>query len=138
MLVFLLALCCLWELLGLEARLGAWARAMAHAGDFYYPRAVFQKVVVSVAAAGTIIVLLSIWRTRKSLRLLLASIAVYLAIAVVNLLSLHAIDQVADLSWHRLSIVQALKLACAAVTLRGVWLVASRDRQHSAELDSML
>ena len=136
-LVALLALCCLWELLGLEMRLGAWTRAMARAGDFYYPRAVFQKVVISVAAAGTLIALLFILRARKSLRLLLASIAVYLAIAVVNLLSLHTIDQVADLSWHGLSVVQALKLACAAVTLRGAWLVVSRDRKRTAELDSI-
>jgi len=33
---------------------------------------------------------------------------------------LHAIDKLADLSRHGVSLVQALKLGCAAMTLLGV------------------
>ena len=93
---------------------------MARAGDFYYPRAVFQKVVISVAVAALAVFLLFVRRARSSRRLLLAGFGLYLGISVVNLVSLHVIDQVADLSWHGLTLVQALKLGCAAMTLRGV------------------
>ena len=117
-LAVLLALACLWEFLGLESWLGAQARAMARAGDLYYPRAVFQKVVISVAVAATAVFLLFVRRARSSRRLLLVCFGLYLGISVVNLVSLHAIDQIADLSWHGLTLVQALKLGCAAMTLR--------------------
>jgi len=119
-LVVLLALACLTELLGLESWVGTRARALARTGDFYYPRAVFQKVVISMATAATLLSLLFIRRAPKCRRLLIASFALYLAISIVNLMSLHAIDKVADLSWYGLSLVQALKLACAAMTWQGV------------------
>jgi hypothetical protein len=44
----------------------------------------------------------------------------YLGISAANLLSLHAIDRIADLSWRGVSLVQALKLGCAIMTLQGV------------------
>ncbi len=69
--------------------------------------------------AATILLLVVVWRARRSCRLLLAGLASYLAISLVNLSSLHVIDQVTDLSWRGLSLVQALKLACAAVCLLG-------------------
>ena len=119
-LVVLLALACMWELFGLEGWLGNWARAMAHAEDFYYPRAVLQKVVISVAVAATVLLLPFIRRARSSHRLVLVSFGLYLAIAAVNLVSLHTIDKVADLSWHGVNLVQALKFVCAAMTLLGV------------------
>src|ERR1035437_8773074 len=98
----LLALACLWEFFGLESWLSAQARAMARAGDFYYPRAVFQKVVISVAIAATVLFLLFIRRARSSRRLLLVCFSLYLGISLVNLVSLHAIDKIADLSWHEI------------------------------------
>ena len=119
-LVVLLALACMWELFGLESWLGERARTMARAGDLYYPRAVFQKTVISVAVGATVLFLLFIRRTRISRRLVLISFVLYLAIAAVNVVSLHVIDRVADLSWHGVSLVQALKLGCAAMTLQGV------------------
>jgi len=119
-LVVVFALACLWELFGLESWLGARARAMARAEDLYYPRAVLQKVVISMAVAGTFLLLLFIRRARNSRRLLLISLTVYFAISAVNLVSLHTIDKVADLSWHGLTLVQALKLGCAAVILEGL------------------
>ena len=119
-LVVLLALACLWELFGLESWLGNRARAMARAQDFYYPRAVLQKVVFSLAVAATVLLLPFFRRVRSSHRLVLVSLGVYLAISSVNLVSLHAIDKLADLSWHGVSLVQSLKLACAAMTLQGV------------------
>lgn len=112
-----MALACLWELFGLESWLGAQARAMARTEDLYYPRAVFQKVVISVTIAATVLFFLFIRLMRSSYRLLLASFALYLAISGVNLVSWHPIDRVADLSWHGLTLVQALKLGCAALTL---------------------
>jgi NO-binding membrane sensor protein with MHYT domain len=130
-LAVLLALACLWEFLGLESWLGAHARAMARAGDFYYPRAVFQKVVISITVAALAAFLIFVQRARSSRRLLLAGFGLYLGISVVNLVSLHAIDQIADLSWRGLSLVQALKLGCAAMTLGGVF-VAGRKPTGNA------
>jgi hypothetical protein len=119
-LAVLLALACVWELLGLETWLGAQARAIARAEDFYYPRVVFQKVVISVSVAATVLFFLFIRRTRSSQRLLLCALALYLAISLVNLVSLHAIDRIADLSWHGLTLIQALKLGCAGMAALGV------------------
>jgi hypothetical protein len=62
---------------------------------------------------------------------LLVGFGLYLGISVVNLVSLHVIDQIADLSWHGLSLVQALKLGCTAMTLGGV-VVASRKPSGNA------
>jgi NO-binding membrane sensor protein with MHYT domain len=86
--------------------------------------------VISVAVAATATFLLFVRRARSSRRLLLVCFSLYLGISLVNLVSLHAIDRIADLSWHGLALVQALKLGCAAMTLRGV-VIASR--QHSGD-----
>jgi hypothetical protein len=45
----------------------------------------------------------------------------------VNLVSLHAIDKVADLSWHGMSLVQALKLGCSAMIVQGVRIMRRID-----------
>jgi len=119
-LVVLLGLACLWELLGLESWLGDRARAMAHARNLYYLRTVLQKAVISMAVAAAVLLLPFIRRVRSSHRLVLVFFGLYLAIAAVNLVSLHAIDKVADLSWHRVSLVQALELGCAVMTLEGL------------------
>ena len=124
-----MALSCLWELFGLESWLGAQARAIARAKDLYYPRAVFQKIVISVSIAATVLFFLFIRRVRSTYRLLLASFALYLAISGVNLVSWHPIDRVADLSWHGLTLVQALKLSCAALTLVPYARTAARKAQ---------
>lgn len=114
-LVVIFALACLWEVFGLEHWLGTRARAIARAGDFYYPRVAFQRIVVSAAVAATVLLLALVWRVRRSRRLLLVSLALYAAISLVNLVSLHAIDRVADFSWHGVTVVQSLKLVCAAL-----------------------
>jgi hypothetical protein len=116
-LVVAMALACLWELLGMESWLGAKARAMARTEDLYYPRAVFQKVVISMTIAATIIFFLFIQRVNRSNRLLLTALALYLVISGVNLVSWHPIDKIADLSWHGLTLVQSLKLGCALLIL---------------------
>ena len=115
-----LALACFWEMFGLEHWLGDRARALARAGDLYYPRAVLQKVVISAAVAATVLLVPIFRRTRSSNRVLVVSFGLYIAISAVNLVSLHAIDKVANLTWHGVSLVQALKLGCAAMTLEGV------------------
>jgi NO-binding membrane sensor protein with MHYT domain len=117
----------LWELLGLENWLGERARAMARAEDLYYSRALVQKVVISAAVAATVLLLPFIQRMRRSNRLVLVAFVLYLAISAVNLVSLHAIDKVADLSWHRVSLVQALKLGCAAMIVQGVRIMRRTD-----------
>ena len=89
-----------------------------------YPRAVFQKAVVSVAILASILFCLFIGRVGISRRFLMISLALYLVISVVNLVSWHPIDNLAGLSWHRLTLVQALKLGCAAMALLGVWKAA--------------
>ena len=76
--------------------------------------------MISLAVVATVLLLPFFRRVRSSHRLLLVSFALYLAISAVNLVSLHAIDKVADLSWHGVSLVQALKLGCATMTLLSV------------------
>lgn len=93
-----MALACFWELFGLESWLGALAREMARAADRYYPRVVFQKLVISVAIPATLLFFLFIRRVRNPPPLLLASFSLHLAISGVNLISWHPIDLVADLS----------------------------------------
>jgi len=126
-LAVLLALASLWELFGLENWLGERARAMARAGDFYYSRALVQKLVISAAVAAMVLLLPFIQRTRSSNRLVLVAFALYVAISAVNLVSLHAIDKVADLSWHGMSLVQALKLGCSAMIVQGVRIMCRID-----------
>lgn len=120
MLLVLLGLACLWEVFGLESWLGEQARQVARSEDWYYPRGVLQKAAISLAVAAMMLLLLQIRRAHPSRRLLLVSFAVYVAIALVNLVSLHAIDRAADLAWHGLTLVQGLKLVCAALVLYGV------------------
>ena len=115
-----LALASLWELLGLEHWLGVQARTFARAEDLYYPRMVFQKAMISAVVASAAVLLVFVRQTRPSRRLLLVFLILYFGISAVNLLSLHVIDKVADLSWHGLALVQVLKLACAIMILQGV------------------
>ena len=129
-LAVLLALACLWEMFGLESWLGAHARAIARAKDFYYLRVVFQRVVISLAVAATVVSFVFVQRTHSSRRMLLAFSGLYLGISAVNLVSLHAIDRIADLSWYGLAVVQALKLGCAAMILQGV----RRARRRNSEV----
>jgi hypothetical protein len=128
LLLVLLGLACLWEVCGLEALLGEQARRVARAEDLYYPRAVIQKVAISAALASTMLLLVLVRRAHPSRRLLLVSFTVYAAIALVNLVSLHAVDRVAGLAWHGLTFLQGLKLVCAALVLYGVWTSAANPR----------
>lgn len=108
-----------WELFGLEDRVGNHARAWAHAVDVYYPRALLQKGVISVTLAATLVFLGLGFRQRKPHQPLIF-FGLYLAISVVNLLSFHWIDEYAGLSWQGVTLVEALKLLCAAAALKGV------------------
>ena len=115
-----LALAGLWEVFGLESWIGVHARAAARAWELYYPRAIFQKAVVSAALVASILFFVLVRRARAASRRLLGPFALYLVIAVVNLISWHPIDNIADRCWHGLTLVQALKLGCAAMTLLAV------------------
>jgi len=116
-----LTLACIWELFGLENWVWIHVRALARAGDVYYSRAVFQKTIISVTIAATFVGLCVLWRKRRAHQFVVVFFGLYLAISVVNLLSLHAIDKYAGLSWLGVSLVEALKIVCAAATLKGVW-----------------
>jgi len=119
-LAVLLVLTCLWELFGLEDGLGERIRAVAQASGLYYLRSIVQKIVISVTGAATVVFLVIVWRARSPRRWLVTFFGLYLAISAANLVSLHAVDRMVDLSWHGVSLVQALKLVCAAMTLEGV------------------
>jgi hypothetical protein len=123
---FLLA--CLWELFNLETLLGDQARVWARAVDLYYPRVLFQKIAISGVAAATIFSLVRVWLRPIPYRGGLLFFGAYLGLAAVNLLSLHAIDQIAERSWHGLALIQALKLGCAGLTLRGICRPAAKNQ----------
>ena len=120
-LVVLLALACLWELLGLENWLGNRARALVSARDLYYERGMVQKVVISATVAAAFLVLPLILRVPRAYRLVLAALALYLLVALVNLISLHSVDRVASLTWHGVSVARAIKLACVATILLALY-----------------
>lgn len=107
------------EFAGLEVWVGHLTRDFARAHDLYYPRETFQRAVISFVAAAAVICLWSSWRNRPR-RLLRIGLGCYLAIALVNLLSLHALDQYAASSWLGFTLVDALKLVCAFTALIGV------------------
>jgi hypothetical protein len=116
-----LTLACMWESFGLETWVWGHVRALARAGDVYYSRAVFQKATISVTVAASFVFLSLLWRKKRSSQATLVFFGLYLAISAVNVLSLHSIDKLAGLSWLGVTLVEALKLVCAAATLRGVW-----------------
>lgn len=116
-----LTLACIWELFGLENWVWMHVRALARAGDVYYSRALFQKAIISVTIAATFVFLCLMWRKQRSHPVLLVFFGLYLAISVVNLLSFHSMDNIARLSWLGITLVESLKLVCAAATLKGVW-----------------
>jgi len=115
-----LALASGWEWFGLESRVGVLGRTWAHAEDVYALRAGFQKALISVAFAATLGFLAFGWRQRRTYQLTLIWLGLYLAVAFVNLLSFHPVDQYAGLSWHGITLIGALKIACAAATLKSV------------------
>lgn len=110
------ALAGIWELAGFENMLGNWARSWARAEDIYYPRVLFQKAVLSLILAA-VVVWFGFCGRRRRLRWWLLSFGLYLAITTVNLLSLHALDQYAAISWRGLALVDALKFPCAVIAL---------------------
>lgn len=118
-----LALLCagLWELFGLEIVLGHKARTLAKALEFYGSRYSFQKIVVSVVAAGSTLFLVWMIKFRPVYPFWMSCFGIYLGIAFVNLLSLHALDAIAGLSWQGVTFVQALKLGFAGIITFGMF-----------------
>lgn len=110
------ALAGIWELAGLENLLGNQARSLARAEDLYYPRATFQKLVIAVTIAAALVGLALAWRKCVARPWLLA-FGLYLAVTLVNLLSLHVVDQFAGRSWHGVAFVDAMGLLCAVTAM---------------------
>ena len=116
-LAVLLALAGLWELLGVGGWLDERARGLAQAEDVYHSRYAFQKVAISVIVCGTALFMALVRRARGARRVLLAVFGLYAGLAAVNIVSLHAIDRIAGLSWHGFALMRTLKLACAVAVL---------------------
>ena len=131
-----LALSCIWELFGLENWLGIQARVWARAEDVYYSRALFQKGIISVTIAATLVFLGFVWRKPGPFLPSLLFLGLYLALSIVNLLSLHSIDRYAGLSWHGITLMAALKFACGAATLTGVCQQSNEMRSAKAKIQT--
>ncbi len=110
------ALAGVWEWAGLENLLGNQARSLARAEDLYYPRAIFQKLVIAVTVAAAVVGLGMAWQKCRA-RPWLLGFGLYLTLTLVNLLSLHAVDLFAGRSWHGVAFVDALKLLCAVTAM---------------------
>ena len=120
------ALAGVWELAGLENLLGHQARSLARAEDLYYPRAIFQKLVIAVTIAAALVGLALAWRKCVA-RPWLLGLGLYLTVTLVNLLSLHVVDQFAGRAWHGVVFVDAIKLLCAVTALVSLL----RTKSHS-------
>jgi len=116
-----LALAGLWELTGAQNWLDTHLRAVARMEDFYYLRGLAQKAAISTLIPSVGFLLLWFLRVRVYQRLFVSVFVLYVALSVVDLVSLHAIDQVADRSWHGITVIQALKLGCAVLLLERVF-----------------
>jgi hypothetical protein len=131
-----LALVGIWELFGLENRVGFQVRAWARAEDVYYPRGLFQKGIISVTLAATLASLGFLWRERRPHRVPLLSFGLYVVLSVINLLSFHSIDKYAGLSWQGVTLIEALRFVCAAATLLGVWTGCERRTRQNTRSDT--
>ncbi|MBE0544538.1 MAG: hypothetical protein IH623_24635 [Verrucomicrobia bacterium] len=116
-----LTLACVWELLALENWVGMHLRALAHAGDVYHARSFFQRAIISVTLAATMVLLCFGWRKQRSEQVMLNFFGLYLVISAINLLSFHSLDKYAGISWLGVTLIEALKFVCAGATLRAVW-----------------
>lgn len=129
-LVMGLALAGIWELAGLESRLGDLTRDLARAGDVYYSRAVFQEACISIMGALVVVSLGFGWR-KGSVRRFYFAVGLYFTIAAANLLSFHAIDQLLGRSWHGMTPVDTIKLLCALLVLAGLVRIKTQSAPES-------
>ncbi|HVV72956.1 MAG TPA: hypothetical protein VHI52_15885 [Verrucomicrobiae bacterium] len=115
-----LVLAALWEFSFAESRIPELIRGFAHAGDWYYLRGPFQKIAISLVVGLLLAFIPRLSRFRGPQRVVFGTLLFYIGVSAVNMVSLHAIDQVADLSWNGVTAIQAVKLACAAVVVQRV------------------
>lgn len=115
-----LVLAALWELAGLEKSLGFLARNFARAEDVYYSRLIFQRAFISVVMASGIVLLFRA-RHQPLARGPFVCFGVYLMLAAINLVSLHAFDQVASQTWLGVTLVDLAKLLLASAALVGLF-----------------
>ncbi|MGC3960191.1 MAG: hypothetical protein QM813_20380 [Verrucomicrobiota bacterium] len=127
------ALAGIWELVGLEHSLGNWARSFARAEDVYYFRPVLQRAVISVIGAA-LLVWFGFGGRRRKCSLWVVGFGLYVAIATVNLFSLHAIDRYATASWHGVTAVDAVKFSCAMLAFCSLY-ASSRKRKFPTAAD---
>jgi hypothetical protein len=109
-----------WELIGLETLLGSRARELALATRSYHERAVYQKgLTLGVLAAWGCMVAWVYGRPRRSgfWRMTLG-LGTFGLLALAGVVSLHAVDRVANEAWLQVPVIQWLKLG---VTVWAVW-----------------
>jgi hypothetical protein len=119
-LLFLLALS---ELFVLEGRLSEWGRKIIIGLDLYNFRQSYQKAGLALIAAGIGVLLVLFPRLhagrRDRFRTALAglALAVYVGLSLAGALSFHYVDVARRISFAGLSLIDAVKAACAAAVL---------------------
>ncbi len=119
-----LILAAIWELTAMQARIDGLLREYAHQQDIYYLRGAVQKLAISLVLTAAVWLL---WQTRKvpaGQRFFFAVFSLYVTLAAVDLISIHAIDQVLERSWQGITLSQAIGMVCAILLLR--WFLSNR------------
>jgi len=113
-----LAILGLGELAGWEIAVGSRGRALARAGDWYYLRGGWQKGVLSLVLVAILARGVNWWRQRRRhLNFVPFGLELYLALILMDLISLHAVDQFLRSGWRGLWVIHALKLGLAGALL---------------------
>jgi hypothetical protein len=125
------------EISGLADDLTSIGRRWAQVGRVYeYRRPVQKTVMAAVAAASAGLFFLFIRATRRQgshrgLWWAGIGLAEYVAVSFAGALSFHAVDVFRGVSWHGVSLFDALRGAGAATALLAAYLSARRKTGHS-------
>jgi len=123
-----LVLAAAWECFGWENFVGNLGRALLRAEDAYYSRKWFQRLAISATVAAVVVLVRGMWRQPWPQRWALIFFGLYLAVAAVNALSLHALDQYAWSSWRGILLVDGVKFLIVAAVLASVLHAGGRPR----------
>ncbi len=130
-----LAAAAVLEVSGLAGHLTAWGRRWAEARGLYEMRKPVQEMLIAATAAGSlglfVLFIKAVRRAGANRNLWWAAISLagYLAVSFVSVLSFHAVDVARALAWHGLSPVDALRGAGAVAALAAA---AAEARRRAA------
>jgi hypothetical protein len=113
-----LSLAAVWELTAMPARIDRVLREAAHRQDLYYLRGAVQKLAISLVLPAAVWLLWQARRVPANHRLFFAVFSLYITLTAVDLVSLHAVDQVLERSWQGITVSQALGLGFATLLLQ--------------------